>query len=686
MALPEDVFEGVFAGLQDNRVGGLPGAVYRSQKDSRINWQPWTEETLEVARESKRLVLAVVALPQQPSFFSVFRELEEDPDVVDRINGNYVPVLIDGDAIREIGILTADLCAEIGSGLQLPLMIWMTPDANPVAWIPLPSSKENAIPELFTQSHVMVGCMWLDDPSYVLKNSRMDQKNRSSRMLKRIRTREISVDPGNDATRALRQLTSLYDPVSRTFDEAGGLFPCGAMDLLALGARLETIPEDLREKSRMVAGNLLDDLLESPMFDPLDGGAFSSRRGTTWALPGFYRDCATQARIVSSLLDCFEVTGDKRGLHRGIGILDFIERKYSTGNGLFALGSEGAGDTERWLWRVEDIRPVLTGEELQIWTEATGMKSMGNLPSEVDPLREYFRSNSIAMAKTPEAIAASRGIDPAEARSLFESARRKLLKIRDERMDHETNRGEANAAATFRVVSAYASAYRITGDDNFRKKAVTTLEKARSHFSRGPELRLYGGNVPGNLVAGRAFLYALALQAALDVAAISLDEAWLMWADDLGTTAAELFGRDKYILECSPDANLTGLPISDIAMLFDESTAGLLGMSGARLAALGRPLLGVLETHAAKLPMASIHSPILHTDAIQAALVREYATTYIYGSEISGETKAALSRKPLKGVNRGPEGRSHPVRLDVSANEVLRISSGKQPVPLKELD
>ena len=684
--LPEGVSGDVFQRPQENKLGGLPGGIYRSQADSAINWQPWTKDTLKLAKDSNRLVLAVIALPQQPSFFRAFRELEKDPVVVDHINNSYVPVLIDGDAARELGILTADLCAEIGSGLQLPLMLWMTPDANPVAWIPLPSSKDSAVPELFSQSHVMVGHMWTDDPAYVSKNSAMDQRNRRARMLERIVNREISVEPGNDAIRALRQLTSLYDPVSRTFDEAGGLFPCGAMDLLALGARMDGLPEDLREKSRTTAGYLLDDLLNSAMFDPLDGSAFSSRRGSTWALPGFYRDCVTQARIVNSLLSCFEVTGDKRGLYRAMGVLDFIERKYSAGNGLFTLGVENAGGIESWLWREDDIRPILTGEELELWMEATGMESMGNLPSEVDPFREFFRANSIAFVKTPEEIAGSKDTDPTAARELYESARRKLLKARNERMEHESIRGEANAAATFRVVSAYASAYRITGDETFRKKAVTTLEKAKSYFSHGPGLVLYENDSAVSLVAGRAFLYGLALQATLDVAAITLDETWLLWADDLATTTAELFGKKKYIAECPPEADLIGLPVFDFAMLFGESTAGLLGMDGARLAALGRPFLEVLETQATKLPMASLHSPILHTDAVQATLIREYGITYIYGTGISEESKAALSRKPLKGFNRGPEGHNHAVRIEVAPSEILRIRPGEDPAPVKELD
>ena len=77
-------------------------------------------------------------MPQQPGFQKVLAALgRRSATVVATINDHYVPILIDGDASREIGLLTADLCAEIKRRLQLPLFVWMTYEGNPVAWIPV---------------------------------------------------------------------------------------------------------------------------------------------------------------------------------------------------------------------------------------------------------------------------------------------------------------------------------------------------------------------------------------------------------------------------------------------------------------------------------------------------------------------------------------------------------------------
>ena len=681
---PEDINADVWTLPDVNRLGGLPGSVYSSQESSPINWQPWTKGSLEMAKNSRRLVLAVIALPQQPSFAGVLKALSSDEATVAMINDTYVPVLIDGDASREMGILTADLCSEIGSGLQLPLMVWMTPEGNPVAWIPLPPVGAGSVTELFSQSHVMVSRMWVEDSDYVSLNSRMDQGNRRQRLLARLGDRELSEDPALDSQRALRQLTSLYDPLSRTFDEAGGLFPSGALDLLAMGATMETLPDDLRGKCQETLGYLLEDLLVSPMFDPLDGGVYNSRRGSTWALPGFYRDCAAQARVVVSLLNAYDATGDKRAFERAMGVLEFIETSYRTGDGLFSLGSGVIGNTGDWLWRHEDVKEILSEDEMAVWVPASGMKEAGNLPSEVDPLRQFFRANGIAFVKSAEEVAASLSLDPDQANDSLERARKKLLSERDKRLDEIQRSGEANAMATFRVVSAYATAFRITGDIAYRELAAETLAKAKRHFSDGPRLKVYASDAPDSIVAGRAFVYGLAIQAALDVGAVTLDGTSLLWAGDLSSTVAEVFSTDEYLRECPPSADLVGLPITDLAMLFDESTTGLLSMSESRLNSVGIPLVPSLKDRVSGLPLAAIDAPILHTDLIQASLIREHGVTYVFGKQASEKLKEAIARSPLKGVNRREADSSDKSSLSPESSGVLRIDTAGSAKPITD--
>ena len=640
--------------LLSNQLSALPGAIPRSQALSPIRWQPWTKETLARAKDAQRLVLCVIAIPQQPGFITTLQALAADKTVVDDINNNYVPILVDGDAAREMSILTSDLCAEIKRGLNLPLLLWMTHEANPVAWIPVTASEPSAVRDLFNQSHLMVSQMWNDSPDYVLKNSALDNANRRARIQQRKNVKVMSEQPAVDVVRCLRQLASLYDPYSRNFDETGGLFPSSSLELLSAAAVHPGLPDDMRTRCMDTTRELLTDLLPSAMFDPLDGGVFSSRRGTSWALPAFMRECPSQARVAVALLEAYRATGNAQALDKALGLIGYAEKAHSTPEGLFAVGLMRETEPASWMWQVEDIRKILAPEDAEWWIKATGMRGLGNLPSEVDPRREFFRGNSLGLSKTVAELAAELGLPLASFAPRFDAVKAKLLEERNRRIGRITRDETAHAPSTFRMVSAYAAAFTATGDDVYRQKAATLLQKARESFSVGPRLRVFAQDAPASVAAARAFVYALALQSVLDVAAITSDEQWLVWAEDLATTAAELFTHNDFLKECPDDAKMVDLPVTDLVMLFDDSTAGLVSMAECRLAELGRPLVASFSRLATPMPTYAVDRPVLHTDLLMAAVARHYKITALYGGGLSPEMKLAVERLPLRVVQRRP--------------------------------
>ncbi|RYD19065.1 MAG: thioredoxin domain-containing protein [Verrucomicrobiaceae bacterium] len=640
--------------LESNGLGTLPGAVYHSQAGSPVHWQPWTKETLARAKDANRLIFGVIAMPQQPGFQSVLDSLAKDPELVRSINGSYVPVLIDGDASRELGLLTADLCAEIRRGLQLPLFVWMTPEGNPVAWIPVGKSASANVAELFNQSHLIVSRMWQEDSGYVMKNSALDNGARRDRLAQRKNQKVMSSQPGEDTVRGLRQLASFYDPHSRTFDEAGGLFPSGAIDLLSTAAVHPSLAPEVRSRCMETVRELMVDLLPSAMFDPLDGGVFSSRRGNSWALPAFHRDCGSQARAAVALIHAYRATGNKLALDRALQAIAYAEKSFQTPEGLYAVGLADESEASAWLWSLEDVEKALSPEDAAWWIKATGIKNMGNLPSESDPLREFFRANSMGMSVSLEEIARQQGSTVEAFAPRFEAARAALLKVREARIGQVKKDTNSHAASTFRMVSAYAAAFGVTGDEKYRTAAAELLDKAKAAFGSGPGLRLFSREAPASLGEGRAFLYGLALQAALDLSDITSDEKWLSWSEDLATTAAERFTSAEFLKECPDDAKLIDLPVTDLVMLFDDSTAGLVSFAECRLAERGRPLVRSFSELATPLPVYAVDRPILHTDLMQATLARHFPVTIVIGQGISPELKLAAERLPMRMFQRRP--------------------------------
>lgn len=663
--------------LEKNRISDLPGAVYQSQVNSPIRWQPWTRESMDRAAAANRLVFAVIAIPQQEGFRKVLGDLAKDPQLVSLINDHYVPILIDGEASREIGLLTADLCSEIKRSLQLPLFLWMSPAGNPVAWIPVPASADSNVGDLFNQSHSMVNRTWNDDFSYVLKNSEIDNETRRQRVAQRKNSKVMSAEPRIDAVRGVRQLASFYDPSSRSFDEAGGLFPSGSLDLLATVAIHSGVPAEVRARCLETTRELLVDLLPSAMFDPLDGGVFSSRGTGSWTLPAFAKDCVSHARATVALFNAFRATGDLRAREKAMDLIRFAEKSFMTSEGLFALGVADESGSPAWLWTVDEITKLLPPEDAGWWIKATGMKELGNLASEADMRRKYFRSNSLGLLKTVEEIAAEESVPLEDFTVRFENARKTLLIARTARLDPSMVDDSSHAGATFRMVSAYAVAFAATGDEAYRKKATELLEKSKSAFSDGTKLRVFSKEAPDSIGGGRAFIYGLALQAALDVSSITSDEKWLVWAEDIATIAAELFTSSEFLKECPDSAKILDLPVTDLVMLFDDSTAGLVSFAECRLADRNRPLVKSFSELATPLPTYAAKSPILHTDLLQATIAREFKITVITGDSLSPELKLAVERLPLRMVQRRPAQTADEVP---AGSVMIRIQGGESVV------
>jgi len=641
-------------GVRQNNLSTLAGAVYRHAADSPIHWQPLTPESVQTAQDTKRMIFAVIAMAQAPGFAECLDSLAGDPAMVEMINASYLPILIDGDAVREIGMLTADLALEINQNVNLPYFIWMSPEANPVAWISAPWQDAETTRDHFRRSHSMVTKIWEESPEYVLSNSRLDNEARYERISRR-RLSQIESDHSKiDTVRSIRQLTSLYDPLSRNYDEIGGLFPCGALDLLASAAMQPDLPADVRRRAKETTLELVKDLLGSAMFDPLDGGLFSARMGASWALPRHSRHSIMQSRAAVALFRIHMATGDSLALDRALGVLNFSEKNYLTREDLFAIGSAQNIDTHLWLWSVDDVKEILGAEEGEWWAATTQMRELGNIAYEIDPARQFFRSNSIALKKSLADLAADQNMPLDAFTRRFQTACEKLLAIRNARLDSSPRDDNSHAAASFRMVSAYAAAFSATGDDSWRRKAVALLQRSREAFSVDTKLRVYSTDGPPTLNDARAFVYAVAIQAILDVVDVTSDVSWLDWCDNLATVLTENFTNDGFLREASDEASVLKLPMTDLIMLFEDSTVGLLNFAECRLAARERPLMRDLREFAGTLPVSAVDFPVQHTDIVQSFLARHYAVTVVHGPETSPELMERIERLPPRMFHRRP--------------------------------
>jgi len=360
-------------------------------------------------------------------------------------------------------------------------------------------------------------------------------------------------------------------------------------------------------------------------------------------------NCQDQAKVAASLFRAHRLTGDKTTLERALGVMGFAERRFQGEDGLFRFGSVTSTAPRNWMWTVAEVTQALPdGEDAKWWIAATGMQELGNLPPEVDSARNYFRANTLSLVRPLDETASSLGVDGDKFRAAFEKSRGTLRAIRDARWKSAEKDDTPNAAASFRMVSAYAAAYTATGDETYRAKASALLERAQEAFFRDGTLKAILGNGDAAVTDARAFVHALAVQAAQDVADVTLDSSVLAFAEKVALVAAEKFLVEDQLLEVAPGTAVLDLPVVDSYRVYDDTSGGVFAITEARSAGHGPDFAEALRRLGKALPATAAATPVLHTDSLLAAMVKHHSKSLLLGADLSPDMASSISRLPLQ--------------------------------------
>ncbi|MCW1887741.1 DUF255 domain-containing protein [Luteolibacter flavescens] len=661
----------------ENQMANAPQGLLASRKDSPVKWQQWDPAILKRSRDADRLIFVFLCSAQYPGCLEALDAIDQDPELVARFNNEFIPVLAELSVARECGIAAGMLSEELRAPMNFPYVLLLSPDGHEVGWRAIPFDTKDSFRDSIDNVTDMAMAMWREDPAFTHRNSKSDHARRMSRIPQPDAVADAAT---RDAflLRTTRQMISQYDQDIGTLSGTGGLFPIGSLQFLALAANSPTIPQDIAARSREAVSAFGHQVLRSAMVDPLDGGVYTTRMGPSWDLPIIQRTCMTQARSARALVSLYSSIGDALPLDVALGAVKFAEEQFSTADGLFANQRQPVPTKfEEWMWSSDQINAALSPQEAALWKALFSVQDLGNLPMEVDPSRKFFRLNTFGTRIPMEKAAAAAKVDPAQAPALYESARKKLLAARLTRMPQPAPAAHGEASSSFRMVSAYAALFTATGDIAWRDKALALAKGAREAFSKGNLLIEQGAPVSPVVADARAFTYALAIQAALDLAEVTLDESWRLWAGDLATVVGEQFiDKNGRMLEARPASTPLQLLMMDRIMLFDDSTVGLMRMNAARLEALGQPSPPEMAKLASSLPRPEIQ-PIVVADSILAASFARSRVIVELPADPSAEWRDAATKLPLDLIAR---------RIGTGSTVTVHLPDGTKVTPANPAD
>lgn len=663
----------IAANLNSNQMGQATTSLLRRQAASPVHWQQARPEVLADAKNARRIIFVCLVSSLQPESQKVLDELAASPALVETINNSYVPVLVDAQANREFALAANLLANEMRRPVSVPFFMWLSPEGNPIAWIPL---QEKWVPT-FENSDSMVKAVWKESYDYVLSNSREDAKLRTKRIAS-----SLKADGGTapNAGEIVRDLSTLYDEGSRQFDQSGGLFPAGMLECLALAATQEGLSSSTREMAGTAARGATLRFLNSALVDPLEGGLYHSRRSQDFDLPNFQVSTDTEARAVVALAACHRLGNMPEAKEAAEQFTRHLREHCMSQDGWYihSLSLNPAAENPG-LWTTEEIDAKLSPEERKVFTAVTNVSSLGNISLDSDPQRRYFRFNSLARARKLADVATKLSMPEAQLGEIYHSATRKLSKARIDR-DGSPLREEAIYLRTqCRVISALCAAFTLTGKEEYRKDATSLFQRINKEFITSDRQLVQILGAPPYSATARALDYAVMIQASLDLYQITADPALIASCSDWFGVISDRYLNNGSLTELPTGMEWLQVPVVDMQMVFEESTVGLLFQNLQRFEKCGGKTPVAIRDVLSKQFHPAWDQALPHTDAVLGVLANQtFPKVQAPESAVSPQLRSALGAALGSAGLRG-------VHLEVTPSDPMAVETAKGKTPVENV-
>src|SRR5690606_10584524 len=114
-----------------NRLASESSPYLQQHAGNPVDWHPWGEEALELARETDRPILLSIGYSSCHWCHVMERESFEDPETASLMNELFVSVKVDREERPDIDQVYMKAVQAMTGGGGWPLTAWLTPDGVP---------------------------------------------------------------------------------------------------------------------------------------------------------------------------------------------------------------------------------------------------------------------------------------------------------------------------------------------------------------------------------------------------------------------------------------------------------------------------------------------------------------------------------------------------------------------------
>jgi uncharacterized protein YyaL (SSP411 family) len=510
-----------------NRLAGETSPYLLQHARNPVDWYPWGEEALALAREQKKPIFLSIGYSACHWCHVMERESFEDPGTAKILNEHFISVKVDREErpdLDEIYMTAVQLMTGRGGW---PLSVFLTPDLKPFfGGTYFPPQDMHGMPS-FQRVLASIAGAW--------KRRSDDIAESAEALAGAVRAHAAAESPGSDTidrsalARAVAQLQGTFDPVWGGFGGAPK-FPPGAALTLLLRQHSHASDEEQAAIAKIVT-RTLDRMADGGLHDQIGGGFHRYSVDERWLVPHFEKMLYDNAILAKVYLEAWQVTGDDRYRRVAAGIFDYVLRDMTDPRGGFHSAEDADSEGEEgkfYVWRPEEIQDVLGSTDGALFCGHYDVTEEGN-----------FEGNSILnVPLRPAPPAGEERPSPSELEERLAPLRAKLLAERSKRV-RPLKDDKVLAAWNGLMISSFAQGYQVLGDDRYLNAARKAADFVLTEMVRdGVLLRTYraadpSGTTGVSKLPGYLDDYAEMAAALVDLYEATFELRWLEAADRL---------------------------------------------------------------------------------------------------------------------------------------------------------
>ena len=494
-----------------NRLAQETSPYLLQHAENPVDWFPWGEEALALARETDRPLLVSIGYSACHWCHVMERESFEDAETAAYMNEHFVNVKVDREERPDVDAIYMEAVQAISGHGGWPMTVFLDPDGVPFyGGTYFPPDESRGMPSFRMVMEAVVDAF---------EGKREEIRERAGEARARLGAIGL-VEPRAQAPeagqleQAVARLLTAADPRHGGFGTAPKFPPASALELLlARGG----------EEERGVAERTLDAMLAGGIYDQLGGGFARYSVDAVWLVPHFEKMLYDNALLARAYLHGWQALGHERYRRVCEQTLDWMlaEMRGPEGGFYSALDADSEGEEGRfYVWTPAQIRAVL-GEGAEPILHYYGVSEGGN-----------FEGSNILHLAAGAGAAEPEGLDAAR-RALYEArAKRVWPGLDDKRL----------AAWNALAIAALAEAGAVLGRDDYLDAARACAQFVLDTLSDG-EGRLLRTYKDGDARLN-AYLedHAFLLEALLALYEASFEPRWFERARALADETVARFG------------------------------------------------------------------------------------------------------------------------------------------------